>query len=383
MKLDAFDYDLPDGRIAFAPARPRETAKLLDMTSADRFIDRQVRDFPNLCQPGDVIVVNNTSVIPARLSGYRGAAKISITLHKCETSWNTGHVPGFGSHWRVFAKPAKKCQVDDIIVFGDDFAAHVLGRGEGGDVAICFINPMNDNAAVEGIDLEKSLAHYGTIPLPPYILRPDGTTAADETDYQTMFAQQPGAVAAPTAGLHFTPALAAQLTAKNVSIVEITLHVGAGTFLPVTVDDIVDHKMHAEWGSISSHAASLIQRAQESGHRIIAVGTTSLRILEACFQQHGSIQAFSGETDIFITPGFKFGVVDALLTNFHLPKSTLLMLISAFCGMGNVRAAYQHAIACNYRFFSYGDACFMRRAAHPGIVTSLRSHTKEKRGWNR
>jgi len=206
---------------------------------------------------------------------------------------------------------------------------------------------------------------------------PNGVTSDDQSDYQTMFAQHPGAVAAPTAGLHFTPALAAQLTAKNVSIVEITLHVGAGTFLPVMVDKIVDHKMHAEWGSISSEAASVIQTAQQSGHRIIAVGTTSLRILEACFQQHGKIQAFAAETDIFIVPGFKFGVVDALLTNFHLPKSTLLMLISAFCGMRNVRAAYQHAIAANYRFFSYGDACFMQRAAYPDIVTSLRSRTKK------
>ena len=379
MKLDAFDYDLPNGRIATAPTRPREAAKLLDMTSADGFTDRQMHNFPDLCKPGDVIVVNNTSVIPARLSGYRGSAKISITLHKCEISGDSGYSSAFGSHWRVFAKPAKKCRVDDIIVFGDDFAARVLGRGEGGDVAVCFINPINDNAVIAGIDLEKSLARYGTVPLPPYISRPDGATAADESDYQTIFAQYPGAVAAPTAGLHFTPALAAQLTAKNVSIVEITLHVGAGTFLPVTVDDIADHKMHAEWGAISSHAASLIQTAKQSGHRIIAIGSTSLRILEACFQKHGSIQAFSGETDIFITPGFKFGVVDALLTNFHLPKSTLLMLISAFCGMGTVRAAYQHAIARDYRFFSYGDACFMQRATYPDIVTSLRCHTKEEK----
>ena len=379
MKLDAFDYDLPNGCIANAPARPREAAKLLDMTSADRFIDRRVRDFPDLCKPGDVIVVNNTAVIPARLRGYRGATKISITLHKCEISGDSCHAPGFGSHWRVFAKPAKKCRVDDIIVFGDDFAARVIGRGEGGDVAVWFINPTKDNALVAGIDLENSLARYGTMPLPPYISRPHGATAADQSDYQTMFAQHPGAVAAPTAGLHFTPALAAQLTAKNVSIVEITLHVGAGTFLPVTVDEIADHKMHAEWGAISSHAASIIQTAQQSGHRIIAIGTTSLRILEACFQQHRSIQVFAGETDIFITPGFKFGVVDALLTNFHLPKSTLLMLISAFCGMRNVRDAYHHAIAGDYRFFSYGDACFMQRAAHPDIVASLRSHIKEMR----
>ena len=374
MKLDAFDYDLPDGRIATAPARPREVAKLLDMASVDGFIDRQVSDFADLCHPGDVVVVNNTAVIPARLIGYRGASKISITLHKCEISDNSCYAPSFGSHWRVFAKPAKKCRLDDIIIFGDNFAARVLERGEGGDVAICFINPARDNVFVAGIDLENSLARYGTTPLPPYISRPGGATTADESDYQTMFAQHPGAVAAPTAGLHFTPALVAQLKAKNVLIVEITLHVGAGTFLPVTVDDISGHKMHAEWGAISSHAACVIEMAKRSGHRIIAVGTTSLRILEACFQQHGSVQAFAGETDIFITPGFRFGVVDALLTNFHLPKSTLLMLISAFCGMRNVRDAYQHAIASDYRFFSYGDACFMLRAMHPDIVTSLRSH---------
>ena len=379
MKLDAFDYDLPDDRIAITPACPRDAAKLLDMTSTDKFIDRQVRDLPNLCQPGEVVVVNNTSVIPARLRGYRGAAKINITLHKCEIPVDPSYAPGFGSHWRVFAKPAKKCRVDDVIMFGDDFAARVLGRGEGGDVAVCFVNPINDNSLVVGMDLEKSLARYGNMPLPPYISRPDGATVADESDYQTIFARHPGAIAAPTAGLHFTRALAEQLTAKNVSIVEITLHVGAGTFLPVTVDDIVDHKMHAEWGSISSHAASVIQTAQKTGHRIIAVGTTSLRILEACFQQYGSIQTFAGETDIFITPGFKFGVVDALLTNFHLPKSTLLMLISAFCGMRNVRDAYQHAIAGDYRFCSYGDACFMQRTAYPDILTSLRSYTKEKR----
>ena len=255
----------------------------------------------------------------------------------------------------------------------------MLGRGDGGDVAVCFTNPEKNNAPVAGPELENCLARYGTMPLPPYIARPDGATAADELDYQTMFARHPGAVAAPTAGLHFTPALAAKLTAKNVSIVEITLHVGAGTFLPVTVDNIADHKMHSEWGTISPDAASIIRVAQQSSRRIIAVGTTSVRILEACFQQHGSIQAFAGETDIFITPGFEFGVVDALLTNFHLPKSTLLMLISAFCGMRHVRDAYQHAIASEYRFFSYGDACFMQRAAQPDSVTSLRYHSREKR----
>ena len=217
------------------------------------------------------------------------------------------------------------------------------------------------------------------MPLPPYIARPDGATTADEADYQTMFAQHPGAVAAPTAGLHFTENLAAELAAKHVSIVEITLHVGAGTFLPVTVDDIADHKMHAEWGAISPAAAKVIAEAQQAGQRIIAIGTTSLRILEACYQRHGSIRPFAGETDIFITPGFQFGVVDALLTNFHLPKSTLLMLISAFCGMRKARDAYSHAVAGDYRFFSYGDACFMRRATAADIIPSLRSHIPETR----
>ena len=374
MKLDAFDYDLPSGRIATQPARPREAAKLLDMTSANGFTDRHMRDFPDLCQPGDVIVVNNTSVIPARLTGYRGAGKISVTLHKCKITAESGTAPGFGSHWQVFAKPARKCRPDDIIQFADDFAARVLQRGDGGEVLLCFINPLDNDAVIEGADLGRCLGHHGTMPLPPYIVRPDGATTADESDYQTMFAQHPGAVAAPTAGLHFTENLAAELVAKHVSIVEITLHVGAGTFLPVTVDDIADHKMHAEWGAISPAAAKVIAEAQQAGQRIIAVGTTSLRILEACYQRHGSIQPFAGETDIFITPGFQFGVVDALLTNFHLPKSTLLMLISAFCGMRKVRDAYSYAVAGEYRFFSYGDACFMRRAKTADIIPSLRSH---------
>ena len=379
MKLDAFDYDLPSGRIATQPARPREAAKLLDMTSVNAFTDRHMRDFPDLCQPGDVIVVNNTSVIPARLTGYRGAARISVTLHKCEITDEPGTAPGFGSHWQVFAKPARKCRADDLIQFTDDFAARVLRRGAGGEVLLCFINPLDNDAAIEGADLERRLADHGTMPLPPYIARPDGATTADESDYQTMFAQHPGAVAAPTAGLHFTENMAAALAAKHVSIVEITLHVGAGTFLPVTVDNIADHKMHAEWGAISPAAAKVIAEAQQAGRRIIAVGTTSLRILEACYQRHGSIQPFAGETDIYITPGFQFGVVNALLTNFHLPKSTLLMLISAFCGMRKVRDAYSHAVAGEYRFFSYGDACFMRRAKIADIIPSLRSHIPETR----
>ena len=288
-------------------------------------------------------------MIPARLSGYRGATKISITLHKCEISGGSSHAPGFGSNWRYLPNQRKNAEWMTSL-YSAMISRACIGRGEGGDVAVCFINPINDNAVVAGIDLEKSLARYGTMPLPPYISRPDGATTADESDYQTMFAQHPGAVAAPTAGLHFTPALAAQLTAKMCRLSKLLCMSVRVHFCRLRLMIFLIIKCILN-GAISSHAASLIQTAQQSGHRIIAVGTTSLRILEACFQQHGSIQTFAGETDIFITPGFKFGVVDALLTNFHLPKSTLLMLISAFCGMGNVRAAYQHAIAGDYRFF--------------------------------
>jgi len=393
MKLDAFDYDLPAERIAREPARPRESARLLDMTTKEKFIDRHICDLPALCAPGDVVVVNNTSVIPARLTGYRGQAKISVTLHKSETDANpdlaahtgavaniaVGAVPSFGNRWRVFAKPAKKCRTDDVILFAEDFAARVLGRGAGGDVVLAFFNPAADDFEMNGATLADMLARYGSMPLPPYIARPDGATSADKADYQTMFAQHPGAVAAPTAGLHFTENLAKSLTAKGVKIAEITLHVGAGTFLPVTVDNIADHKMHSEWGAISADAAKTICEAQQAGRRIIAVGTTSLRILEACFQAHGVVRPFAGETDIFITPGYKFGVVDALLTNFHLPKSTLLMLVSAFCGMRAIGGAYQHAIDHDYRFFSYGDACFMHRATDPDITASLRGDATDAR----
>ncbi len=379
MKLNAFDYDLPSDCIATQPARPRDSARLLDMTSSGGIVDRLIRDLPDLCQPGDVIVVNNTSVIPARLKGKCGLAKVSITLHKCEQFVDHGVEFGFGNIWRVFAKPAKKCRIDDVIVFASDFAACVLGRGAGGDVVLSFIDPTASNKALEGQALSNMLTCYGSVPLPPYIARVDGITSADKTDYQTMFAHHPGAVAAPTAGLHFTKALTKHLAAKGVVIAEVTLHVGAGTFLPVKVDDIADHKMHSEWGAISSGSAKMICDAKKNGGRIIAVGTTCLRVLEACFQAHGSIQPFKGETNIFITPGYKFGVVDALVTNFHLPKSTLLMLISAFCGMRAVRNAYQHAIDYKYRFFSYGDACFMLRSKNPDTMASLRSKKSDLR----
>ena len=349
LKLSDFDYELPPSAIANQPANPRDSARLLDMTGA-ALADRHIRDLPALLRAGDLLVVNNTQVIPARLSGMRGEARVSITLHKHEGS----------NVWRAFAKPARKCRPDDVILFAPDFAARVLGRGEGGDVELAFINP-GDGSGLELAALHACLALHGSMPLPPYIPRPDGAVAADTDDYQTVFASAKGAVAAPTAGLHFTPSLIAALGAGGVGIAEVTLHVGAGTFLPVSVDNIADHKMHTEWGQISAETAARITATKAAGGRVIAVGTTRLRILEACAQMRGHIAEFSGETDIFITPGFDFQSVDLLLTNFHLPKSTLLMLVSAFSGMDQIRHAYRHAIDSNYRFFSYGDACLLAR----------------------
>ena len=363
MKLDAFDYTLPSEMIAKSPAEPREAARLLDLSSQN-LVDRRVGDLPSLLRPGDVLVVNNTKVIPARLSGKRGEASISVTLHKRVSD----HV------WRAFAKPAKKCRVDDIIVFADDFAAIVRGRGVGGDVELGFMN-FSSGDALTRAQLDVCLDQHGSMPLPPYIARPDGAENVDKEDYQTMFALYRGAVAAPTAGLHFTQALVERILLAGVEILPVTLHVGAGTFLPVTVDNIFDHKMHTEWGQIGVETSAAINAARANGGRVIAVGTTSLRILEACYRKNDSIKPFTGETDIFITPGYEFGVTDGLLTNFHLPKSTLLMLVSAFAGMRQIALAYRHAIAENYRFFSYGDACFMIRNPSPDIVKSIAAIT--------
>ncbi len=366
MKLDAFDYTLPSEMIAKYPAEPREAARLLDL-SCNGLIDRQVGDLPSLLRAGDVLVINNTKVIPARLRGKRGAASISVTLHKRVSD----HI------WRVFAKPAKKCRIDDIIVFADDFVAMVRGRGVGGDLELGFINPSN-GAALTRFQFDACLDRYGSMPLPPYIARPNGAEDRDKKDYQTMFAEHRGAVAAPTAGLHFTDSIAKNIVTAGVEILPVTLHVGAGTFLPVTVDNVADHKMHSEWGEISVRTAAAINSARVNGRRVIAVGTTSLRILEACYQHNDTITPFTGETDIFITPGYKFGVIDGLLTNFHLPKSTLLMLVSAFAGMRQIALAYRHAIAENYRFFSYGDACFMTRNLSPDIIDSIAAITDHR-----
>ncbi|MEK9962186.1 MAG: tRNA preQ1(34) S-adenosylmethionine ribosyltransferase-isomerase QueA [Rhodobiaceae bacterium] len=350
MKLSDFDYELPQEAIAREPARPRDSARLLDLTGAD-MADRRISDLPTILKEGDLLVVNDTRVIPARLSGRRGEAGIGVTLHKHEE----------GARWRVFAKPARKCRPDDVILFGPGFAARVEGRGEGGEVMIAFIDPAT-GTPLDAAAVQAGLAAHGSMPLPPYIRRPDGSPAADEKEYQTMFAASAGAVAAPTAGLHFTPRLMTALEAAGVGLAKVTLHVGAGTFLPVTVEDISDNLMHAEWGRIPAETAARINATRQAGGRIVAVGTTSLRILEACHAATGRVQEFAAETDIFITPGYEFGAVDMLLTNFHLPKSPLMMLVSAVAGMDPIRAAYTHALDRGYRFFSYGDACLLRNA---------------------
>ncbi|MCR9071999.1 MAG: tRNA preQ1(34) S-adenosylmethionine ribosyltransferase-isomerase QueA [Alphaproteobacteria bacterium] len=344
MRVDLFDYTLPEERIARFPARPRESARLLDLTGGG-MADRVVRDLPDVLRPGDLLLSNDTRVIPARLRGRRGEAGIEVTLHKREGE----------STWRAFARPAKKLRPGDRIVFADELAADVSAKGEAGEVTLTF-----DRG---GPDLMSALEAYGTMPLPPYIKRGSEESENDSEDYQTVFAARDGAVAAPTAGLHFTPGLLAAIEARGVRRAMVTLHVGAGTFLPVKVDDTDDHKMHSEWGEISPATAAAIAETRAAGGRIVATGTTTLRVLEAAARDDGTVPSWSGDTDLFITPGYRFKAIDVLLTNFHLPKSTLLMLVSAFAGRERILAAYAHAIAEGYRFFSYGDACLLERSA--------------------
>jgi S-adenosylmethionine:tRNA ribosyltransferase-isomerase len=342
MQVDLFDYELPSELIAKYPARPRDTARLLDMTG-QVFVDRTIRDLPGVLRPGDLLVVNDTRVIPSRLDGRRGDAKIEATLHK-----RLG--PG---RWAAFARPAKRLRPGDTVNFTGDMKADVISR-DGGEVVLDF--------RLDDENLLARLRAIGRMPLPPYIKRGGEDDAQDDrSDYQTLFAARDGAVAAPTASLHFTTALIKALDERDVKRATVTLHVGAGTFLPVTVEDTQDHRMHAEWAEVSEETVRAISKTRASGGRIIAAGTTSLRVLEsaAC---RGKLAAFSGETDLFITPGFDFRVVDLLLTNFHLPRSTLLMLVSAIAGRERVLDAYAHAIGAGYRFFSYGDACLMSRS---------------------
>lgn len=344
--LETYDYMLPEGQIAVHPVAPRDAARLLVWPGGE---GRIFADLPELLNAGDVLVINSSKVIPARLRGVRKArdasapdVAIEILLHQPRSDF---------SHWVAFAKPAKRLRADDVIHFEHGVTARVEGRDDAHVILHFDLSPQ---------DMEKFLDEQGDIPLPPYIAR--ATDAADKQEYQTIYANEKGSVAAPTAGLHFTDALLQRLRDKGVTIADVTLHVGAGTFLPVMTDDIRQHKMHAEWGRVTRETADIIQRAKRLGGNIVAVGTTATRLLETAARATGTIAPWEGETDIFITPGFDFKVVDRLVTNFHLPKSTLLMLVAAFMGgVPAMHALYAAAIAKKYRFYSYGDACLLTR----------------------
>jgi S-adenosylmethionine:tRNA ribosyltransferase-isomerase len=339
MRVDLFDFDLPPDRIALRPARPRDSARML-VVDGGGLTDGHVTDLPALLQPGDCLVFNDTRVIPAQLEGRRGNAAIGATLHR-----RLGP-----RRWAAFVRNARRVRDGDRLDFAEGVTAIAMGRDEDNAVILDF--PGEE-------PVELLLERAGRMPLPPYIAGKRPTDEADREDYQTMFAAEAGAVAAPTAALHFTPALIAALTARGVTSETVTLHVGAGTFLPVKADDTADHRMHAEWGRIDPAAAERLNTVRKRGGRLIAVGTTSLRLLESAAREDGTITPFEGETRIFITPGYVFRAIDGLMTNFHLPKSTLFMLVSALMGRERMQAAYAHAIAEGYRFYSYGDASLL------------------------
>lgn len=356
MKVNEFDFALPNDRIALEPVEPRDLARLLVVDPSSGFSDAHVRDLFTFVSPKDVLVINNTRVIPARLNGlrHRGAStiKVEVMLHKREDS----------TSWLAFARPGKKLAIGDEISFyprliedGVEidrlFHAKIIEKRLGGEILVRF--------SASGTELDQLISKIGHMPLPPYIASKRATDERDEHHYQTIFAEHAGAVAAPTAGLHFTEGLMTSLREIGVRLAPITLHVGAGTFLPVTVDDTEKHVMHSEYGEISSETAEILNSARASGGRIIAVGTTSLRVLEASVGNDGRFSRWSGDIDLFITPGYVFRAVDVLMTNFHLPKSTLFMLVSAFSGLETMKNAYQHAIDRGYRFYSYGDASLL------------------------
>jgi S-adenosylmethionine:tRNA ribosyltransferase-isomerase len=355
MRVSEFDFELPENLIALHPAEPRDSARLLLVRPGEALEDRHIPDLLDILQPGDVLVVNDTRVLPAELRGTRVRgelrANVSFNLHKRVDAHT----------WRAFARPAKKLNLLDALELGngeaDALRARVAGKGDTGEVTLEF--------ELGGAELDEAIKSHGAMPLPPYIGAKRGVEERDKVDYQTVYAAEDGAVAAPTAGLHFTEALLQKLADRGVSMERVTLHVGAGTFLPMKVDDTEDHVMHSEWGEIDQATVERIHAARAAGGRVIAVGTTSLRLLETASRATGRLEPFVGDTDIFITPGFRFRTVDVLMTNFHLPKSTLFMLVSAFAGLDTMKAAYAHAISNGYRFYSYGDSSLLFRAAHP------------------
>ena len=355
MRVDLFDYPLPPERIALAPASPREAARMLVVGVDGRLEDRRVGDLPEFLRPGDAVVVNDTRVIAARLDGARmrgdAVARIEAMLIRRIDD----------NRWRALVRPAKKLRVGERIRFGEtsespSLEAQVEAKGEAGEIVLNFV--------LSGAALDEAIERIGQTPLPPYIAARRPAGPEDREAYQTIFACEAGAVAAPTAGLHFTAALLARIEAAGASLHRVTLHVGAGTFLPVKVADTSDHVMHSEWGRVDAATAQALNATRARGGRVVAIGTTSLRLLESAADASGRFSKFAGETAIFITPGYGFRAVDVLFTNFHLPRSTLLMLVSAFCGSATIRAAYAHAVSAKYRFYSYGDACLLHRAAN-------------------
>ena len=339
MRVDLFDFELPAELIALRPARPRDSARLL-LVDETRMVDRSMLDLPNLLQPGDVLLFNDTRVIPAQLEGRRGGARIGATLHKREGP----------REWRAFVRNAKRLRPGDAVEFGGGVRASAVERFDDGSFLLHFHGEQ---------PVEVLLERAGRMPLPPYIASRRPTDEADREDYQTMFAREEGAVAAPTAALHFTPRLIEALDARGIVRETLTLHVGAGTFLPVKAEDTEQHRMHSEWGRIGAATAERLNGARAAGGRLIAVGTTSLRLVESAADEGGKIHPFEGDTAIFITPGYRFKAVDGLITNFHLPKSTLFMLVSALMGLDVMKSAYAHAIEQRYRFYSYGDASLL------------------------
>ena len=359
MRTDLFDFELPEDRIALRPASPRDAARLLVVRPGEtqQFADRTIRDLPLLLRAGDVVVVNDTKVIPAFLHGRR----VGRGEHEPGISANLIKRLD-GSRWRALVKPARRLETGDVVRFGsegrvcflDQLDATVEAKGEGGEITFAF--------AFHGPALDQALAERGDVPLPPYIAVRRAADEQDRTDYQTMFAREEGSVAAPTAGLHFTDPIVQALAAHGIVLHNVTLHVGAGTFLPVKTDDTSGHTMQSEWGSVSAETAAALNAVRRHGGRIVAVGSTALRLLESAAAEDGTIASFSGETALFITPGYHFGAADVMLTNFHLPRSTLFMLVCAFAGLATMQHAYAHAIESGYRFYSYGDACLLFRA---------------------